>query len=73
MIGLGCGKAWFWLAKACFQLVKPGLGWVWWLFVWFWVDLGVSNPDFGEPKPGFHLLDPACGLDFGVPNPDFSS
>ena len=43
------------------------------LFGWFGVDLGVPNPDLGEPKPDFDLLDPACGLDFGVPNPDFSS
>ena len=37
------------------------------------MDLGVSNPDLGEPKPDFDLLDPACGLDFGVANPDLSS
>ena len=37
------------------------------------MDLGVPNPDLGEPKPDFDLLDPACGLDFGVANPDLSS
>ena len=33
----------------------------------------MSNRDFGDSKPDFHLLDPACGLDFGVANPDLNS
>ena len=41
--------------------------------MWFEVDLGVPSPDLGGPKPDFDLLDPACGLDFGVANPDLSS
>ena len=58
-VSFSTGEAWFWVGLC--------------LFVWFGVDVGVSNPDLDEPKPEFDLLDPACGLDFGVANPDLSS